>query len=60
MRKYSVNSGNSISPLATLVDAAGDAGHDQGGGGGVRGQGAGAGGRQPVQQKLALSAIISF
>ena len=49
---------SSLSPLAALVDASRKAGHDQGGGGGVRGQGAGAGGSQPVQQKLALSEII--
>ena len=50
---------SSLSPLAALVDASREAGHDQGGGGGVRGQGAGAGGSQPVQQKLALSAKSS-
>ena len=44
--------------LSALVDVARDAGHDQSGGAGEGGQGAGACGGQPVQQKLALPETV--
>ena len=40
--------------LSACVDAAGDTGRKQCGGGGVWGQSAGAGGCQPVKQELSL------